>query len=289
MKRRRFGEGKAPLQGGAYDRWQSQRDWSNIPPTSDRYNVRVVDIHCHILPGIDDGPRTLEESVAMANMAAASGTTDIVATPHANHRYAYDDAVFEGKLEELRAAAGETVRIHRGCDFHLTPENIRDALAAPAKYSVAGNGYLLVEFSDHSIPETAGDIFRKMLSVGLHPVITHPERNPLLRERLELVELWVDQGCFVQVTAISILGRFGKTAKEAADRLLRSSLVHFLASDAHDCQRRTPALDAAWKQVSKELGECAARGLLETNPVAALAGKKVERIRIDPRKRWFHL
>jgi protein-tyrosine phosphatase len=104
----------------------------------------VVDIHCHILPGIDDRPRTLEESVTMARVAAASGTTDIVATPHANNRYVYDEAVVEDKLADLRAAARGTVRIHRGCDFHLTPENIRDALAAPAKYSVGGNGYLLV-------------------------------------------------------------------------------------------------------------------------------------------------
>jgi protein-tyrosine phosphatase len=280
---------EAPLQGGAYGRWQRSPGRPNLQPSSDRYNVRVVDIHCHILPGVDDGPRTLEESVAMARMAAASGTTDIVATPHANNHYVYDEALIEAKLADLRAAAGEVIRLHRGCDFHLTPENIRDALAAPAKYSVAGNGYLLVEFSDYSVPETAGDIFRKMLSAGLYPVVTHPERNPLLRERLELVELWVDQGCFVQVTALSVLGRFGKAAKEASDRLLRSSLVHFLASDAHDCQRRTPALDAAWKQVSKELGECAARGLLETNPAAALAGRKVERVRIDSRKKWFHL
>jgi protein-tyrosine phosphatase len=247
----------------------------------------VVDIHCHILPGIDDGARTLEESVAMARMAAASGTTDIVATPHANNRYVYDEAVVEEKLAALRAALGGAIRLHRGCDFHLTPENIRDALAAPAKYSLAGRGYLLVEFSDHSVPETAGEIFRKMLGAGLYPVVTHPERNPLLRERLELLELWVDQGCFVQVTALSVLGRFGKGAKEVADRLLRSSLVHFLASDAHDCERRTPVLDTTWKHMSKEFGEGTARGLLVNNPTAALAGKKVERIRMDLRKKWF--
>ncbi len=279
-----FFEGKAL-------RWRrnTRSPWAAFAAVRDRYNMRLVDIHCHILPGIDDGARSLEESIAMARMAAAAGTTDIVATPHANNRYVYDEVVVEEKLAELRAAAGDAIRFHRGCDFHLTPENIRDALAAPAKYSLAGRGYLLVEFSDHSVPETAGEIFRKMLSVGLRPVVTHPERNPLLRERLELVELWVDLGCFVQVTAFSVLGRFGKSAKEAADRLLRNSLVHFLASDAHDCERRTPALDTAWKYVSKEFGDSAARGLLKSNPAAALAGKKVERIRVDPRKKWFGL
>ncbi len=249
----------------------------------------MVDIHSHILPGIDDGARTLEESVAMVRMAAEAGTTDIVATPHANNRYAYDESVVESKLTELRAAAGESIRIHRGCDFHLTPENIRDALGAPAKYSIAGRGYLLVEFSDHSVPETSGEIFRKMLGVGLRPVVTHPERNPLLRERLELVEIWVELGCYVQVTALSVLGRFGKSAKEAADRLLRNSLVHFLASDAHDCKHRTTALDSAWKYVEKEFGPRAARALLDANPSAALTGGKVERVRVDPRKKFFGL
>jgi protein-tyrosine phosphatase len=249
----------------------------------------VVDIHSHILPGIDDGAHTLDEAVAMAQMAAATGTTDIVATPHANDRYVYDESVVDAKLAELRAAAGEVIRIHRGCDFHLTPENIRDALSSPAKYSIAGRGYLLVEFSNHSVPETAGEIFRKMLAAGLRPIVTHPERNPLLRERLELVELWVDQGCFVQVTAVSVLGGFGKPAKEVADRLLRNSLVHFLASDAHDCNHRAPMLDAAWNYVAKEFGERAARGLLKINPIAAITGGKVERIRIDARKKWFGL
>ncbi len=247
----------------------------------------VVDIHSHILPGIDDGARTLAESVAMARLAAAAGTTDIVATPHANERYAYEEAVVEAKLEELRAAAGGGIRIHRGCDFDLTAENIRDALAAPAKYSIAGRGYLLVEFSRHAAPQKASGIFRKMFSAGLRPVVTQPERNPVLRERLELVELWVDQGCFVQVTALSLMGRFGKSPKETADRLLRNSLVHFVASDAHDCKHRTPALDEAWKHVAREFGEHAARGLLVSNPAAALAGGKVERIRVHPRKKLF--
>lgn len=257
-----------------------------MPRAGNRYNVGLVDIHSHILPGIDDGARTLEESLAMVRMAAACGTTDIVATPHANQRYVYDESLVEFKLEELRGAAGNGIRIHRGCDFHLTPENVADALAAPAKYSIAGRGYILVEFANHPAPETAGETFRKMLGAGMRPVVTHPERNAVLRERLELVELWVDLGCYVQSAALSVLGRLGKGAKAVVDRLLSNSLVHFLASDAHDCRQRTPALDGAWKYVSGEFGERAARGLLETNPSAAVNGGKVERIRVDPRKKF---
>jgi protein-tyrosine phosphatase len=249
----------------------------------------VIDIHSHILFGLDDGARTLEESTAMVRMAAAAGTTDIVATPHANNQYAYDPEIIERKLAELRLAAGDAIRIHRGCDFHLTPENIADAIHWPAKYSIGGNGYLLVEFSDHMVPETAGEIFGSMLNAGLRPIITHPERNPLLQKKMELIEAWVERGCLVQVTAYSPLGRFGKTAKAAADRLLASGLVHFLASDAHDCKHRPPALDEPWKHIAKEFGEPAARALLETNPAAALAGATEPPAPVKMRKKWFGL
>jgi protein-tyrosine phosphatase len=247
----------------------------------------VIDIHSHILHGLDDGATTLEESVAMVRMAAAAGTTDIVATPHANNRYGYDPEVVEQKLAELRHAAGGAVRIHRGCDFHLTPENIADALCSPAKYSIGGNGYLLVEFSDHMVPETAAEIFGRMLTAGLRPIVTHPERNLLLQKKLELIEDWVERGCLVQVTAYSPLGRFGKTAKAVADRLLMSGLVHFLASDAHDCKHRPPALAEAWKHVAGEFGEPAARALLETNPAAALAGSAKAPAAAKARRKWF--
>jgi protein-tyrosine phosphatase len=247
----------------------------------------VIDIHSHILHGLDDGARTLEESVAMVKMAEAAGTTDIVATPHANNRYAYDPGVVEQKLAELRQAAGGAIRIHSGCDFHLTPENITDALHRPARYSIGGNGYLLVEFSDHMVPETAAEIFGSMLSAGLRPIVTHPERNLVLQKKLELIEGWVDRGCLIQVTAYSPLGRFGKTAKAVADRLLSSGLVHFLASDAHDCKHRPPALDEVWKHIASEFGEPAARALLETNPAAALAGSEKPPAPAKTRRKWF--
>ena len=247
----------------------------------------MIDIHSHILHGLDDGARTLEESVAMVHMAVAAGTTDIVATPHANNQYAYDPGVVEQKLAELRQAAGGAIRIHRGCDFHLTPENIADAIHSPAKYSIAGNGYLLVEFSDFLVPESAAEIFGRMITAGLRPIVTHPERNPLLQKKLELIEDWVERGCLVQVTAHSPLGRFGKTAKAAADRLLASGLVHFLASDAHDCKHRPPALDEPWKHIAGEFGDSAARVLLETNPAAALAGAAKAPAAAKVRRKWF--
>src|SRR5437588_4823004 len=104
----------------------------------------MIDIHSHILPGLDDGSHSPEESAAMVRMAADAGTTDIVATPHANQEYAFDPGIVEQKIADLQAAIGGTPRIHYGCDFHLTLENIDDALRFPGKYSINHRGYLLV-------------------------------------------------------------------------------------------------------------------------------------------------
>ncbi len=172
----------------------------------------MIDIHSHILPGLDDGSESLEESVAMLQQAAAAGTTDIVASPHANQEYFFDPLMVEQKIGELQAAVGDAPQIHYGCDFHLTLENIEDALRVPGRYSINHRGYLLVEFSDFLIPKTTEETFARMMKVGLRPIVTHPERNQLLQRRLPELEEWVAQGVHLQVTAQSLLGRFGRTA-----------------------------------------------------------------------------
>src|SRR5450759_5714056 len=185
----------------------------------------MIDIHSHILPGLDDGSKSLEESVAMVRQAAAAGTTHLVASPHANQDYPFDPQMVERKIGELQAAAGDAPRIHYGCDFHLTLENIEDALRSPGKYSIDHRGYLLVEFSDFLIPKNTDQLFAQMMRVGLRPIVTHPERNQLLLRRLPELEAWVAQGAHLQVTAQSLLGRFGKTAKQFAHQLVLS-LIH---------------------------------------------------------------
>jgi protein-tyrosine phosphatase len=232
----------------------------------------MIDIHSHILPGLDDGARQLEESVAMLRMAAAAGTTDIVASPHANLEFSFDPAVVEALIAEVQAAAGDTVKIHYGCDLHLTMENILDALSRPEKYSINHNGYLLVEFSDFLIPKTSGDFFVQMLAGGLRPVVTHPERNPLLQRRLRTIEEWVNMGCLMQVTAASFGGRFGRQARVASRELMNRGLVQVVASDAHDTQHRAPVLDETYRRLALEYGEETAVALFVENPRAILAG-----------------
>jgi protein-tyrosine phosphatase len=250
----------------------------------------VIDIHSHILPGIDDGPTALEDAVAMLKIAAECGTTDIVATPHANARFTFDPELIDRKIAELQAAAGPVPRIHRGCDFHLTPENIEDALAKPAKYAINNKRYLLVEFSDAFVPDTTHDIFYRFQAAGLTPVVTHPERNGLLSSRIDRLASWVENGCLVQITAQSLLGRFGRTARRVASQLLQRNLAHFVASDAHDTKHRPPDLKEAYLYVASTWGEKCAQSVFVTAPRAAILGEPFDPESAEqsyPKRRFF--
>jgi protein-tyrosine phosphatase len=253
---------------------------------------KFVDIHSHILPDLDDGAITLDESIAMLRLAADSGTTDIVATPHANSEFSFDPDRISQKIAELQDAAGPLPRIHRGCDFHLTLNNIQDALAHPAKYTINHLGYLLVEFSDFLIPSNTQEIFDCLRRAGLTPIVTHPERNAVLCAHLDQVQAWVENGALVQVTAGSLLGAFGRAARAAASELMNRDMVHFIASDAHDTRHRTPALWDAYRYVAKTWGARLAKLLFSTAPEAVIAGVKI--LLIDPqpapsKRKWYRL
>ncbi|MBI3472634.1 MAG: exopolysaccharide biosynthesis protein [Candidatus Solibacter usitatus] len=251
----------------------------------------MVDIHSHILPGLDDGAETLEEAVAMLRLAAESGTTDIVASPHANFEYTFQPELIEQKIAELTAAVDASIRIHRACDFHLSYDNIQDALAHPGRYTINHKNYLLVEFSDLLIPHSSGDVFGSLQAAGMVPVITHPERNGLLRQRLDKLEAWAESGCLLQVTALSFLGRFGKHAKAFADLLLERNLVHIVASDAHDTQHRPPLLREAYEYVRRKRGPARAEALFAANPRATLTGDPLppEEVAPAPARKWYRL
>ncbi len=250
----------------------------------------MVDIHSHILAGVDDGAGSLDESIAMLRIAARGGTTDIVATPHANLEYAFDPDECGRRIAELAEAVGPQPRIHRGCDFHLSYENIQHALAEPSRFTINGHAYLLVEFPDLLIFKSTAEIFDLLMGAGIVPIVTHPERNYLLQQRLEELEGWVERGCLLQVTAQSFLGRFGRQAKEFADLLVRRGLAHLVASDAHDAEDRTPDLSGAFGYLSRKFGVEVATRLLVSNPRRVLEGAPVEtgppEAAAAPRK-WF--
>ena len=233
----------------------------------------MVDIHCHILPGLDDGPATLAESVEMAKAAIADGITHVVATPHSNDRFKFEPELIRARREELQELAGEKLQLATGCDFHMNVENLRDLRKTPSRFTINQKNYLLVEFADFVIPAQLDDVLKEMLMNGVTPVITHPERNPVLRSKPQRLAEWVNQGCFVQVTAHSLLGKFGQSAQIAAEKWLEEDAIHFIASDAHNLKSRPLQLKEAFELVARKRGKPVAEALFRENPLAAFEGQ----------------
>lgn len=251
----------------------------------------MVDIHTHILPGVDDGARTLEEAVAMVEMAARDGTTCLVATPHCNDRYPYRREENLRVLSELKQGTGGRVELALGCDVHLSYENLQPLLAGDRSYTINQGPYLLAEFADYAIPPPLIETLHELRLKGFIPIITHPERNPILQRRgLSLLRQLVAMGCPVQVTAGSLLGHFGSAARRMVEELLRCQMVHIVASDAHDLKERPPRLSEAYTVVARAVGQEPAQALFGSNPRAVVAGEALPFFPEPagpPRRRWF--
>jgi protein-tyrosine phosphatase len=233
----------------------------------------MIDIHCHILAEVDDGPKSWDVAEEMCRMAAADGIEHIVATPHANDRYRYDREYLARVLDYLRQRVGESPRLTLGCDFHLSYENLQDAMLFPNRYTIEGSHYMLAELSNYSVPPQIDEQFSKLLDRGITPVITHPERNPIVQQTPQRMLQWVELGCVIQVTGSAMTGQWGESAWRTAQWLLKRNAVHVLATDAHDTKRRPPVLSAARQRVAEICGEDVARALVEDNPRAIVSGQ----------------
>ena len=239
----------------------------------------MVDLHHHLLPGLDDGPAELATSVEMARIAEAEGITHIVCTPHASTHFAFDPEKNARRLAELRAAldrADIRLTLGLGCDFHISYDNVQDALAHPTRYTINSREYLLVELADYSISPNMQETFYELRLGGLTPILTHPERNPTLQRDPDRLIPWLRDGLLCQVTAGSLTGTMGRTAQKFADRLLASRWVHFLATDAHNTTSRPPHMRKAYELVAKRHGTAYADLLCLHNPLAVFDGKPVE-------------
>jgi protein-tyrosine phosphatase len=232
----------------------------------------MIDIHCHVLPDVDDGARSWDIAIQMCAMAADDGIEHIVATPHANSEYAYDREYLQSVLDELQRRIGSRIALSLGCDFHFSYENIQEALRNPRRFTIADTNYLLVEFSNFSIPPTTGENLLALIHEGLTPILTHPERNPILQQTPQTVLDWVSLGCLAQVTGSALTGRWGRRARAVAEWLLENDAVHVLATDAHGTEDRTPVLSFGRNAAAEILGIEKATALVDDNPRAIVDG-----------------
>jgi protein-tyrosine phosphatase len=216
----------------------------------------------------------------MCEMAQADGIDHIVATPHANDEFRYDREVLFGMLEELSRRVSGKLQLSLGCDFHLSYENLVDVLRNPLRYTISGTNYLLVELSDFSVPPSVSQSLHRLLAAGIVPIITHPERNLVLRSDSRRVLEWVEEGSLVQITANSLTGYWGPEAQQTAEWLMANGAAHFLATDAHGIGSRPPILSQGLLAAEKILGKRAAQALVRDNPRAVVGGESVPRTKV---------
>ncbi len=233
----------------------------------------MIDIHCHIIPDVDDGSDSYEESIEMVKAAAKEGVTKMIATPHI-----HDDSIgldfLRLKTEELNMRLRKEsvpVEIFFGGEVYadLSYEIFK-------KYSMNGNGYVLVEFPHSHLPARSYEILQNLVSRGLKPVIAHPERNPsVVNNPRLLIDLTQKTGAVVQVTASSIAGEFGRRIRMCSHYLLKNGAVDIIASDSHSMRFRMPGLMKGVKAAGKIIGREGAGRLVNENPFAVLNGETI--------------
>lgn len=244
--------------------------------------LEFIDTHCHIIPGVDDGPPDMDTSLAMARMAIADGITDIVATPHIVEGY-YDGSDREQRIAQLRksfTSAGIDLRLSAGAEVPMSTCLAGDKTFLKS-LAINGGRFLLMETAGTSFDQVAQAAYRVRLC-GLYPILAHPERTIFVQKRPDrLNEIMEHDQIYCQLTAASIEGVFGKTIKKTSLFLAKSGMIHLVASDAHSTGKRAPLLSNCYKILCEELGETAARTIMLQNPSRVLESSKLERPALD--------
>ena len=247
-----------------------------------------VDIHCHLIPGIDDGSQSWDQSLAMARMAVADGIRTIICTPHQLGTFAHND----GALIRTRTRELQDLLREREIPLQVLPGGdvrIEDRLAEGLQ---RGNILTLADRRKHVLLELPHELYFPLEGVleqlhrtGFTGILSHPERNQGLLKRPQLIAPLVELGCLMQVTCGSLLGTFGTASQKMSEWMLQQGLVHFLATDAHGHQARRPLMRQAFLRVQEIAGAEMAADVCCVNPAAVAAGQAVPRKRYRPKQR----
>jgi len=228
----------------------------------------MIDIHCHLLPLVDDGPSSIEQMLSLAEQAAKEGVTRIIATPHLFHpQFETTDVDVNLNVAEVNVLLNQRnipIVVFTGHEIRLTGdliEEVRTGIALP----LAGSRYLLIEFPSTGIPSYARQVFAELISDGYVPVIAHPEKNKAIIQNPTLLFDLVSNGAISQVTCASLIGKYGKDVQRFAVALLENGLAHLIASDAHHTEKRPFYWEQCRKFLSKELEEWLFEEIYENN------------------------
>ena len=249
----------------------------------------MIDLHCHILHGLDDGAKSLEEATEMAKMAEKDGITTIVATPHLfrGDFVPHDLGIIEKKIGELRSVLEKNnidVEIIKGAEVHLS-HNLIDEIRKNRDYLVLnGSSYMFLEFPAGHVFSGVKELLFELLSEGIRPIIAHPERNYVFMRSPDLLYELVQMGAFTQANSGSFTGLYGRRAQEAAFRFLELRFTHFMGSDAHNPRPHHLWFSDAMKAVEERMGREVACVLVNDNPHAVLNNKELSYIPhpVDP-------
>ncbi|MHB9111367.1 MAG: tyrosine-protein phosphatase [Thermoleophilia bacterium] len=240
--------------------------------------MNYIDTHCHIIPGVDDGPAEMETSVEMARLASDDGIATIVATPHIVEGY-YDGRDRGERLKLLSGRLSEAdiaLELVAGAEVPMSACLAGDAVFLKS-LAINGGIYLLMETADTTFDQLTQAVYQVRLC-GLYPILAHPERTLFVQKNNERLIDLVDRGeVFCQLTAASIDGTFGKTLQKSSLAMARAGLMHLVASDAHSTGRRKPRLSGAYEILRSELGEAAARTVTVENPRRVLESQELDR------------
>ena len=233
----------------------------------------MIDLHCHILPGIDDGASDISVSIAMARAFVADGVSVVACTPHIlpglYHNTGPQIRQARQQLQQALASEGILLRLVTGADNHMVPTFVSE-LKTGNLLSLADTRYVLVEPPHHVAPPRLEDLFFDLLTAGYVPILTHPERLRWIESHFKIMERLVPSGVWMQLTAGSLAGLFGRNARYWAERMLDEGLAHVLATDAHDMRKRPPNLSQGCELAAKRVGDVEAQHLVVTRPQGVL-------------------